>query len=663
MKIVAFLLIYLFAASAFAQTESKTPSNPYYYSDSTSIWKGFTRYHLKFHGKAAFITTPNRPFTENHWVWRARFPEWHTEMDEILLNEGFCIVYINTDNQFGSPKAMEVWDAFYDYLVKELGFNEKLSLEGVSRGGLFVYNWAKRHPHRVNCIYTEAPVCDFKSWPGGFGNGKGDKKSWEILKSEYGFQDDHEAKAYTGNPIDNLEALAIAKVPVLSMIGLNDIVVPPSENTFILSDRYVKLGGISMIVPCTQGKQDLYGHHFPIESPQLAADFIMLNTPSPVLPLQSSSYHTDGASLKNSCANFKLNHKGTVAFLGGSITWNNGWRDSICNYLQVQFPETKFNFINAGISSMGSTPGAFRLDRDILSKGKIDLLFVEAAVNDATNGRTSKEQIRGMEGILRHTLKDNPATDIVVMHFVDPDKMESYNRGEVPEVIKNFSLVAKHYNVGTINLAKEVTDRINNGEFTWQGDFKNLHPSPFGQTVYFHSMKTFLDQAINKPLTNDEKITPHPLPTPYDPFCYSEGQIISFEKASKLVGFEKVSLWIPSIQAGTREGYVNVDMLVGDKPGDSFEFTFEGTAVGIMVAAGPDAGMIEYTIDGNDSVKVDLFTRWSARLYLPWYKTLAAELNNGAHVLNVKISKDKNPESLGHGCILKGFYINVPDSP
>jgi len=663
MKSVTFLLIYLFVASVFAQTESNIPVNPYHYSDSTSIWKGFTRYHLKFHGKSAFITTPNKPCMEKQWVWRARFPEWHTEMDEILLNEGFCIVYINTNNQFGSPKAMEVWDAFYEYLVKELGFHEKLTLEGVSRGGLFVYNWAKRHPNRVNCIYTEAPVCDYKSWPGGFGIGKGDQQSWEILKSEYGFKDDHEAKVFFGNPIDNLKALANARVPVMSMIGLNDKVVPPSENTFILSDRYVKLGGISMIVPCTESKQDLYGHHFPIETPQLAADFIISNTISPVHPLHSNSFHTVGAALRSSYSKFKRHNIGTVAFLGGSITWNSGWRDSICYYLQDQFPETKFNFINAGIPSMGSTPGAFRLKRDVLSKGEIDLLFVEAAVNDATNGRSSKEQIRGMEGILRHARTANPATDIIVMHFVDPEKIESYNRGEVPEVIENFNQVTRHYNISTINLAKEVTDRINNKEFTWKDDFKNLHPSPFGQSVYFHSMKTFLDQAFNMPLSNDAKTAAHSLPTPYDPFCYSNGQIISFETASKLDGFEIVSVWNPPIQAGTREGYVNVDMLVGDKPGDSFELKFKGTAVGIMVAAGPDAGMIEYSIDGHDPVKVDLFTQWSSRLYLPWYKTLAAELGNGTHVLNVKLSKDKNPESLGHGCIVKGFYLNVPDEP
>lgn len=75
----------------------------------------------------------------------------------------------------------------------------------------------------------------------------------------------------------------------------------------------------------------------------------------------------------------------TVAFLGGSITYNPGWRDSVGQYLQTKFPQTKFHFIKAGIPSLGSLPDAFRFQQDVLDSGKIDLLFIEAAVNDRVN--------------------------------------------------------------------------------------------------------------------------------------------------------------------------------------------------------------------------------------------------------------------------------------
>lgn len=656
------LLLYIFLNLPFAQADiaysSQTSSVLSSSTDSISQWKGYTRYHLQVGGRDAFITAPNQAVKEKHWVWRARFPEWHTDMDEILLEAGFHIAYINTDNMFGSPGAMEIWDIFYEYLVREWSFEPKVTLEGVSRGGLFVYNWAKRHPWKVYSIYTEAPVCDFNSWPGGKGTGKGDRQAWEILKNEYGFASDEEALAYKDNPVDNLEALAMAKIPILSMIGLEDQVVPPTENTFVLNDRYVKLGGISTIVPCTRAKQELMGHHFPIETPQYAADFIRSNIDRSQLPLNPSTYHQPGRGLRNSQIRFERDKMGTVAFLGGSITQNGGWRDSICTYLQQSFPDTRFTFISAGIASMGSTPGAFRLVRDVLSKGPVDLLFEEAAVNDATNGRSVTEQIRGMEGIIRHTLAANPATDIVLMHFVDPEKILTYNQGQIPEVIRNFDLVAGHYHVGSINLAKEVTHRIANGEFTWEGDFKDVHPSPFGQSIYFQSMKAYLEKAYSQPLIGDEEISEHGIPKALDAYSYDNGSIIPFHKASDVQGFEHIISWSPDLRAGTREGYTDVDMLVGLHPGNSFTFHFEGKAVGIMVAAGPDAGVLEYSIDGQEAKKVDLFTRWSLQLYLPWYYTLAAELDQCPHTLEVRISQEKNANSVGHSCILKAFYIN-----
>jgi lysophospholipase L1-like esterase len=627
-------------------------------ADSISCWKGFTRYHYEIEGRKAFITAPGTCSDRKDWVWRARFPEWHTEMDEILLDHGIYIAYIDTDHMFGSPRAMEIWDLFYSHMVDELGFAPRVTLEGVSRGGLFVFNWAKKHPWKIHSIYTEAPVCDFKSWPGGWGTGMGDSLAWSTLKEAYGFKDDRQALSYPDNPVDQLETLARAKVPILSMIGLNDQVVPPSENIFILSDRYVRAGGSSTLIPCTRGEETLFGHHFSIETPAIGAEFILANMKRPRLPLRSRSYHRHGSGLENSRIKFERSREGTVAFLGGSITQNGGWRDSVCAYLNERFPDTRFRFIPAGIASMGTTPGAFRLERDVLSKGPVDLLFVEAAVNDATNGRSSKEQIRGMEGIVRHTLSRNPRTDIVVMHFADPEKIRMYNRGETPGVIGNFNRIAAHYNIGTINLAREVTERINNREFTWEEDFIDLHPSPFGQGVYFRSIKVFMDHYYAPSVRDPGEISEHAVPEPYDPYCYDGGKMIPIGEAVQLEGFRVIRQWTPPLEAGTRQGYTRVDMLVGKEAGDSFMLHFEGKAIGMMVAAGPDAGMIEYSIDGSEAQVLDFYTAWSGSLYLPWYYTLAAELEPGPHTLQVCISKKRNENSLGNSCILKSFYVN-----
>lgn len=616
-------------------------------------WKGFQRYDFQFEGRDARLIVPDQALTGKPWVWRARFPDWHTEADSILIAEGYHLAYINTNNAFGSPKSMEIWDHFYAFLQKEYQLNQKVALMGVSRGGLFIYNWAKSNVDKVICIYAEVPVCDFKSWPGGLGSGEGNPKSWETLKEAYGFSSDEVAKAYVDNPIDNLETLAKAKIPILHMIGLEDKVVPPEENTFRLVDRYISLGGPATIVPCTEGPQKLQGHHFELETPRLIADFIQYHTQA-FLPIHASDYHELYDGLTNSQLRFERERKGRIAFLGGSITYNHGWRDSIANYFIKRFPDTEFEFIEAGIPSMGTTPAAFRLQRDVLSKGKIDLLFEEAAVNDATNGRTKTEQIRALEGIIRHLRQQNPEMDMVLMHFVDPDKMKTYNNGQIPEVIQNHNQVARHYRIPSINLAKEVTDRINNGEFTWKDDFKNLHPSPFGQGVYAKSMITFLDNALPKSIATDDKISKHPLPAPLDPASYSNGVLLDIQSAKTKKGWMIDPLWNPKDGKGLRANYFDVPMLISETPDATLKLKFSGTAVGIAVAAGPDAGIIEYRIDKGDWRTLDLATRWSQSLHLPWYYTLDADLSPKAHQLELRLAKNQMQKA----CRIRCFYVN-----
>ncbi|MDO8951429.1 MAG: GDSL-type esterase/lipase family protein [Draconibacterium sp.] len=363
--------------------------------------------------------------------------------------------------------------------------------------------------------------------------------------------------------------------------------------------------------------------------------------------------------MKNSSQKFEKEKVGRIAFLGGSITYGPGWRDSVCNFIQKEFPETKFDFINAGVPSMGSTPGAFRFENDVLKNGKVDLLFLEAAVNDDTNQMAPTEISRAMEGIVRHAKIANPTCDIVIMHFVDPGKMESYRNGKIPEVIRLHEKVAEYYHISTINLAKEVTGRIDAGEFDWENDFKDLHPSPFGQNIYTQSIKQFLKSALKSDVP--EKPAAGVIPEALDKYSYSKGILVEPNPTKPIKGWKMVANWKPEDGKNTRFNYVNVPMLVGEYPGKIIKFQFKGNAVGIAVAAGPDAGIIEYSIDESDWKKMDLFTQWSKNLYLPWFYTLGSGLKSGKHTLQIRLTDEKNPESAGNKCVLRYFYFNSPE--
>jgi len=370
-------------------------------------------------------------------------------------------------------------------------------------------------------------------------------------------------------------------------------------------------------------------------------------------PLKSEHYISRFGDLANTLYQIKTKKSANVVFYGGSITFNPGWRDKVSQYLQETYPATKFNFLNAGIPSLGSLPHAFRINQDVLSKGKVDLLFLETAVNDHGNGTNQQTQRRALEGIIRHTLKANPHANIVMMAFVDPDKIKEYNQGKIPAEVQLHQDLAKLFHLPFINLAKEVTDRINAGEFTWARDFKDLHPSPFGQEIYFRTIKQLLLEDLAK--STPAKIKPSYLPKQIAPFAYIDGNYLSINQAKALNGFTLNPSWKPADNVGTREGFVNVPMLVGEKAGDSFELPFSGQVIGLGIIAGPDAGKIKYSIDGKEYPELELFSPWSNSLHLPWYLLLDDELTTGKHLLKLEISANKNNRSKGTACRIVYF--------
>jgi sialidase-1 len=354
-----------------------------------------------------------------------------------------------------------------------------------------------------------------------------------------------------------------------------------------------------------------------------------------VLPASAqNSYIERYGNLDNVFYQVKVKQQANVVFLGGSITNMKGWRDKVCGYLSTTYPATRFNFTNAGIPSLGSLPHAFRFNNDVISKGRVDLLFVESAVNDKVNGTPPGIQQRALEGIVRHMLTVNPAANIVMMAFVDPDKMKDYRSGKVPAEVQLHNDIAKYYHLPFINLAKEVTDRIDAGEFTWEGDFKDLHPSPFGQELYFKSIQRLLAAEGNKPAPAKQvKVT---LPSPIDPLSYVHAYYYNIHNAINKKGFSIDESWRPVDSIGTRPGFVHVPMLVSDGGEASLELPFTGRAVGIGIVSGPDAGYIRYSIDGQPMQELDLHTQWSKILYLPWYLLLADELKPEKHILRLK---------------------------
>ena len=226
-----------------------------------SKWNGFDMYQ----DKGRKVVVPHKVADDKPWVWRARFWGHQPQFDIALLNKGYHLVYCDVGGLYGAPKAVKRWDAFYKELTGKHGFAKKVVLEGMSRGGLIIYNWGIANPEKVAVIYGDAPVMDFKSWPGHTNKG--------ILKA-YGFKSGEEAKAYKGNPVDNLKPLAKAGVPIIHVVGDADKVVPIAANTSVAEKRYMELGGVFVVI-----HKEKVGHHpHSLKDPKPLVDFVMKHT-------------------------------------------------------------------------------------------------------------------------------------------------------------------------------------------------------------------------------------------------------------------------------------------------------------------------------------------------------------------------------------------------
>lgn len=629
--LLSFILsIFIAGAISHAQGEQSTPSKPVWDGKKTSF-HGFDQYNFPLEGIACRVVIPKKIADGKPWVWRARFFGHEPQFDIAMLNRGYHLVYCDVAGLFGNTEAVSRWNKFYNYLRFEHLFSDRVILEGMSRGGLIIYNWAAKNPGKVAAIYADAPVMDFKSWP---------KINPTILKV-YRFKNEREAKAYKSNPVDNLAPLAKAGIPIIHVVGMDDKVVPVSENTQVAERRYKKMGGTFKVI-----RKKGIGHHpHSLKDPSPIVEFVTSQGQgSANLPAEKivgrKNFILRG-DFMNSRIRFERENVGHVAFIGGSITEMNGYRPMVSTMLEKRFPKTEFTFTQAGISSTCSDTGAFRFARDVLSQGPLDMLFVEFAVNDDQDGQKSLQNaLRGMEGVIAQARKHNPMVDIVMTFFANENILDHLGENKNPPSIAAHSKVAEHYGVSVNHLAQELSDLINAGKMDWK-KYGGVHPNKYGNTMCASMIANSLLDLWSKPLPGNAQPKPHPKVSPLDPFSYVNGRFLNFDQVDIDENWKKgVPIWKNENSGKVRSRFLGIPFIYANQAGAKLKIKFEGTAIGAYMLTGPDSAIIRCTIDGKQSKEIDTLHRHSGFNY-PMTVMFFNELSDRPHVLELEILENQ----------------------
>lgn len=443
-------------------------------SSAAENFYGYDLINFEFNDIAGKLVRPKKVAPDRPWVLRARFWGHEPQADIALLERGFHIAYCDVADLFGGPEAVQRWDNFYK-LMTTAGLSKKVVLEGMSRGGLIVYNWAERNPDKVAAIYADAPVLDGKSWPGGLGTGKGSVPDWEKFKKVYGLKTQRDVAKFKGNPIYKINSIAKGGYPILHVCGSADEVVPITENTKPFEAGIKEKGGSIQIIY----KENVGHHPHSLENPTPIVDFILRATGQKinfaVIPAPSSEYRSaagwkegtdwwtqarDIDSLCRSTKNLDL------LLIGNSITqsWG-GIRPHVTVSPGKEATELYFkdlNWIGAGISGDRTQHILYRLQNGNYEVANPGTVVLTTGVNNF-EVNTAEEIVEGIVEIMSVIEKKfDPSTKIVLFGPLptgfdpDTDRRAKYNK--VHSLIK---YLGNHKNVSYYNLIDQFS--VENG--------------------------------------------------------------------------------------------------------------------------------------------------------------------------------------------------------
>lgn len=220
-------------------------------------------------GRECKVVKPHKTAVNHPWIWRARFWAHEPQTDITLLEKGYHLVFCDQAERMGNKQNIKEWNAFYQ-LLHEGGLNKKAVLEGMSRGGVYVFNWAAANSDKVAAVYVDNPLLDMKAtYFGPDGKQKPENEITQGIKENYGVSRE-QIKNFNESPIDKIDAIVAGNYPILILCAELDEAAVNSQNTFPFEQKIKEKGG-DITVMLKKG----FGHHphsFPNPTP--IVDFI-----------------------------------------------------------------------------------------------------------------------------------------------------------------------------------------------------------------------------------------------------------------------------------------------------------------------------------------------------------------------------------------------------
>jgi len=340
-----------------------------------------------------------------------------------------------------------------------------------------------------------------------------------------------------------------------------------------------------------------------------------------------------------------------IAYFGGSITAQSGWRPKTLAWFKQHFPKAQIQEINAAIGGTGSDLGVFRYKQDVLDH-KPDLVFVEFSVND---GGTPPEKIyRAIEGIVRQTWRADPTIDLCFAYTFCTGQEQALDRGQCPQAASAHEHLADHYGIPSINMALRVAQLAQQGKLVFKADkddkspdlqgkivFSNdgVHPLDAGHEVYLQVIAGALQR-----IQAQSKARAHELKPPFRADHWEAAKLVPLDKKMLQGSWQQLDR-----QQGLGKDFGNRLPAIweGTQPGDKIQFKFKGTLVGLYDLLGPDGGQVVWNLDGVPGGPRPRFDH-----YCTYYRLAALRIAEGLEEKEHNVTIEIHPEQPDRSSVL-----------
>lgn len=322
--------------------------------------------------------------------------------------------------------------------------------------------------------------------------------------------------------------------------------------------------------------------------------------------------------LPNVCDKIRKTDTIRIAYFGGSITAQQGWRVQSFDYLQKRFPSAVFSQIDASMGGTGSLLGVLRLDNDVL-RYQPDLVFVEFAVNDSNTPDTTVEQT--MEGIVRKIWRKNPYCDICFVYTIKEDLLKMMDGGKLHSTVCAMERVAEAYQIPSVYLPYDVLmllsqnklvmrtpkgvmlrvsgDELNNRFVPKQEEDGKIYFSPDGVHPYLNTGHVLYTQVLKRALDNI-------MSEPGKQYSHSLAPLLSSDnyEYAKRISFDSMDLrgkWVKADENSDlyKSFKRHFDELWIGEIGATVKFRFYGKGLVCYDIMSPEGCRLEVIVDGQ----------------------------------------------------------------